>query len=192
MNIHRIYYPVMALGPGERIGIWTRGCRRRCPGCMSPELWEKAPDKEIPMAELKKRLQEMLDECFVEGVTISGGEPLEQEAELMELLEFLRARGVRDILLYTGLTRKQLGARARKLTKYATVVCGPYIREEDDGRALRGSSNQEFLFRSPEMQEQYEPWTYGPRLVQPVDEDDEMFLVGLVDPDAGERVLSGE
>ena len=144
------------------------------------------------MAELKKRLQEMLDECFVEGVTISGGEPLEQEAELMELLEFLRARGVRDILLYTGLTRKQLGARARKLTKYATVVCGPYIREEDDGRALRGSSNQEFLFRSPEMQEQYDPWTYGPRLVQPVDEDDEMFLVGLVDPDAGERVLSGE
>ena len=38
LSIARIYYPVKTLGPGNRIGIWTAGCPRRCSGCISPEL----------------------------------------------------------------------------------------------------------------------------------------------------------
>lgn len=188
MNIHRIYYPVLALGPGRRIGIWTRGCSRRCAGCMSPELWERDAACEISQPALQAALAHVLAARPVDGVTISGGEPLEQEDELMTLLAFLRDRQVEDILLYTGLTAGQLGPRAARLRQYATTVCGPYIKEENDGLPLRGSANQEILFASERMRERYLPLLAGPRTVQPVAGSRELFLIGILDaPAAGIR-----
>lgn len=183
MNIHRIYYPVLTLGPGRRLGIWTRGCHRQCPGCMSPELWVPSPSCEIRMDVLRQMLDRILQNRPVDGVTISGGEPLEQEAELMDLLAFLRSRSVADVLLYTGLTRAELGGRADLLTQSATVVCGPYIIERNDGQALRGSGNQEILFADERTRRRYAPLLAGPRAVQPVESARELFLIGILDRD---------
>lgn len=181
MNIHRIYYPVLALGPGRRLGIWTRGCSRQCPGCMSPELWSTDPEREISLPALKGIVGEILAARDVDGITISGGEPLEQEAELMELLAYLRQSGVDDILLYTGFGRAELGEREAALTRYATVICGPYIKKENDGSPLRGSANQEILFGGTQMEQRYRDVLAGPRTVQPVQSERELFLIGLLD-----------
>lgn len=180
MNIHRIFYPVLTLGPGRRLGIWTRGCRRQCPGCSSPELWQRDERREIPLPALLGALQRILADRPVDGVTISGGEPMEQRAELLVLLAALSDAGVEDILLYTGLTREELGADADLLRRCATVICGPYNMKENDGRALRGSANQEILFRNARMEERYREILTGPRTVQPVLGGHELFLIGIL------------
>ena len=35
--INKAHYPVTVLGSGQRIGIWFRGCRLHCPGCVSQD-----------------------------------------------------------------------------------------------------------------------------------------------------------
>ena len=51
IRLHRIYYPVTALGPGRRLGIWVQGCARRCPGCLSPEM-QPYTGAEIPVEQV--------------------------------------------------------------------------------------------------------------------------------------------
>lgn len=38
MQIDRLLYPVHSLGPGNRLVIWVRGCKKRCFNCANPEL----------------------------------------------------------------------------------------------------------------------------------------------------------
>ena len=33
MQIDRLLYPVHSLGPGNRLAIWVKGCRKRCFNC---------------------------------------------------------------------------------------------------------------------------------------------------------------
>ena len=34
------HFPVTALGPGPRLGLWVQGCHLACPGCMSRDTWD--------------------------------------------------------------------------------------------------------------------------------------------------------
>lgn len=148
---------------------------------MSPELREPDSAHEMPLDSLKDALRHILNTRPVDGVTISGGEPTEQEEELMDLLAFLAQMQVDDVLLYTGLTVPELGGRLQDLMRFASVVCGPYNKEENDGLPLRGSANQEILFRDEAMREKYLPLLSGPRTVQPVAGAQELFLIGILD-----------
>ena len=42
IGLNRVHFPVTALGPGRRVGIWLQGCSIRCPGCMSLDTWAPA------------------------------------------------------------------------------------------------------------------------------------------------------
>jgi len=82
----------------------------------------------------------------VDGFTITGGEPLEQAAPLLQLIAGLRKLALsdkgRDILLYTGYTWEMALKMAPAVLPLAdAVVSGPYMQ----GRplaTLRGSDNQ--------------------------------------------------
>ena len=181
MNIHRIYYPVLTLGPGRRIGIWTRGCTKHCPGCMSPELAIMEPRYEIPAAVLERTLTEIFRMQNVDGVTVSGGEPLDQYEDLLRLLGHL-AQYTEDILVYSGYTKKELGKeRFSALHEYASLILGPYRQAENDGRALRGSANQEIIYKDEKQKERYQKTVEGPRSLQPVAGRSELFLIGIMD-----------
>ena len=182
MNIHRLYYPVQTLGPGRRLGIWMRGCSKRCRGCLSPEMWDAVASCEWPLPLLLGTVDRILVSRPVDGVTISGGEPLQQKTELYALLHHLQAGGVEDILLYTGFTRTELGSELDQLLRYATVVLGPYDQREDDGGALRGSANQEIVYASPGMRDRYQPLLDGARTVQAVGGEHEVFMIGIPAP----------
>lgn len=118
----------------------------------------------------------------VDGVTISGGEPVDQTEELLHLLGFLT--GITDdVLLYTGYTGEELRRRGLLedlLERTAVLVCGPYDETCNDGLPLRGSSNQEVLFASGDVRRRYAPVLAGVREVQPVDADGDMFLIGIL------------
>ena len=86
---------------------------------------------------------------LVHGVTLSGGEPFSQPAELAELAKLLRAEGY-EVAAYTGYTFEQLmqgSAEQRLLLENIDVlVDGPFLIEERTLEArFRGSRNQRVL-----------------------------------------------
>lgn len=54
MQIDRLLYPVHSLGPGNRLVIWVRGCKKRCFNCANPELQFFNPKSEISMPIIKR------------------------------------------------------------------------------------------------------------------------------------------
>lgn len=169
MQIDRLYYPVKTLGPGQRIGIWTVGCPRRCPGCTSPELLLPNQEKEVPLSKIYKMLRSIPQP--VQGVTISGGEPFYQPDELAELVQYIRKNITADILVYTGYTLDELQAANSKaiqaiLATIAVLIDGAYQIEKNDNKPLRGSANQRLIFFNNEFRPAYEEIMLGRRQMQ--------------------------
>ena len=80
----------------------------------------------------------------IDGVTISGGEPFEQPVDLAALLKGLSTL-TDDIIVYTGYKLEELRSdpyASEALQHVGILIDGPYIKELDDGRGIRGSSNQ--------------------------------------------------
>jgi len=151
MLIARILSPVHSLGPGDRVCLWTQGCKKRCKGCISPEL-QPYTGNEIDEDVLAKILIQVARKNNCTGITISGGDPLEQSQALLKLLTLLRNE-FDDILVYTGFELQDIqdglvGIEAKKCLDYLDVLIdGKYIDELNyKDCVLRGSSNQNIHF----------------------------------------------
>ena len=151
MLIARILSPVHSLGPGDRVCLWTQGCKKRCKGCISPEL-QPYSGNEIDEDLLAKILIQVARKNNCTGITISGGDPLEQSQALLKLLTLLRNE-FDDILVYTGFELQDIqdglvGIDAKKCLDYLDVLIdGKYIDELNyKDCVLRGSSNQNIHF----------------------------------------------
>ena len=162
MRVGRVLYPIKALGPGERLGIWVQGCERRCEGCANPEL-QAMDGKEMPLPVLIAMCRAAIEDYHLTGITISGGEPMLQAEELAELLRSLRPL-CDDILLFTGYMPAELkrderrGAIEAVLANVDVLVDGVYIKERNRGEILRGSDNQVIHFLSDGVREKYEAY----------------------------------
>lgn len=154
MFVKYICYPVHVLGPGQRVGIWTAGCDKRCRGCMSPEMQTTEGCRDYDVSELAAMLGKISGK--IDGVTISGGEPFRQAKDLRKLVEHIRANVTDDIIVYTGYTFEELsrdptGDAAGVLENISVLIDGEYVDELNDGRGIRGSSNQRVIvFRNGE------------------------------------------
>ncbi|MCD9127659.1 4Fe-4S single cluster domain-containing protein [Luteimonas fraxinea] len=140
LDLSRAHFPVTALGPGRRLGIWFQGCGIRCPGCISADTWGPGRQR-TTVAQLVDRAQPWLAEA--DGVTISGGEPFDQPDALLELLASLRQRSDVDILVYSGHPLEALApwlARAEGLID--ALISEPFEQRAPQTTALRGSDNQ--------------------------------------------------
>ena len=170
MQIERIIADVETLGPGKRICIWVNGCKRRCKGCVSPELQAFQTKNECDVVGLLKKFRPNASTA----ITVSGGEPFEQTTELAELVKYLRGCGVEDILVYTGYTVEELRARETEtentlyiLNNIGVLIDGPYIDELNfDVGNLKGSENQRVIFMNPRLKKKYGGYTSDVRKMQ--------------------------
>jgi anaerobic ribonucleoside-triphosphate reductase activating protein len=185
MQIDRIIYPITTLGPGERLVIWTVGCTKHCEKCANPELWESNHEKDIAIDELVGAIKNNIGKRTVEGVTITGGDPLEQYEELCRLLPLLNEITA-DILIYTGYTIEQtvsiMPAEAwGEIKQYASVLIdGAYVDGLNDNEcALRGSKNQNIHFFDETKRELYMEYLAKGRTVQNVFYNNQMMSVGI-------------
>ena len=159
MQIEKSFYPITSLGPNNRLGIWTKGCVRKCKGCSNPETQAPSEAFEISIEDLLKSY----DFSVIDGVTISGGEPFMQLNELLRLLTILREKSVNDILVYTGYTYEELKNMNNPIideifSKISVLIDGPYIDELNDEHILKGSSNQRILYFDESLKNQYEEY----------------------------------
>ena len=136
-----------AEGPGRRYAVWVQGCTLACPGCCNPEMFAPRGGELIDVAAL---VEEIAATPGIEGLSILGGEPLQQAAPVALLAAEVRARGL-TVMLYTGYTVDEItSAEGRALLAACDlVVDGRYVREQPETRRRWiGSANQRLHFLS--------------------------------------------
>lgn len=181
LDVAQVLFPVRTLGSGERLCVWVRGCSRHCPDCASPEFQLRSGPG-IPIRQLLEQLPRF-PACT--GLTVSGGEPFDQVEGILELVRWFQANYSDDVLLYTGYMLQELHRRRQPQTEelihaVAAIVDGPYRKEENDGRGLRGSANQKlYVFRHPER---YADFLQTERKLQAFSTGERIVMVGIPDP----------
>ncbi len=183
MRIERAVNYVEALGPGRRLCVWVNGCSRRCKGCVSARLQvvDEGTEAEIEEYFFGYNLR------AIDGVTVSGGEPFEQIAELERLVKYFRRRGVKDILVYTGYTLEELQAKKderveRIFSQISVLIDGPYVAELDSGKGnLTGSENQRVHYLDESVRAAYEAYQTEKRSVQEMTLGNVLLGVGIPD-----------
>ena len=147
MNYAEIKKVDIANGPGVRVSLFVSGCRNHCKGCFNPETWDFDYGRPFTR-ETEDEIIEALRPSWIQGLSILGGEPTEEENAAV-LIPFLkRVRAVlpdKDIWLYSGYTYEALLDK-EILTLVDVLVDGPFLLElKDAGLAFRGSRNQRII-----------------------------------------------
>ena len=179
MYIKRVCYPVTVLGPGNRIGIWVTGCERDCADCLSPELRSMKSGAQVSVSQILNMVSRLPSQP--DGFTISGGEPFLQSQELDELTSHL-SKFTDDIIIYTGFTLEQLREQScasidAVLGRISVLIDGEYVAQFNDGRGIRGSSNQRIhIFKNAER---YESLDICVRTQQTFSYDGQILVVGI-------------
>lgn len=127
-------------GEGIRYVIFTQGCSHHCPGCHNPETWDYTGGYEVSVEELAEDIRKRR---MIDGITLSGGDPMEQEAECLALLDLLS--GV-NVWVYTGYEWEEIADM--ELAKRAdAVVVGKFVNSLRCDGKYYGSSNQRIVRR---------------------------------------------
>jgi anaerobic ribonucleoside-triphosphate reductase activating protein len=138
-----------AEGPGARYALWLQGCSIRCPGCCNPQLFEPSGGVLVSPSLLVSEMASVRDE--LEGVTLLGGEPMDQAEALLPLLHGARGLGL-SVLLFSGFTLDELRARCEPavqdvLAAVDVLVDGRYdASRPETERRWAGSTNQAFHY----------------------------------------------
>jgi anaerobic ribonucleoside-triphosphate reductase activating protein len=184
LNLARLAYPVTALGFGNRIAIWFQGCSIHCPGCMSKDTWEANDGRRVALKSLEDRIAPLVTKDL-DGVTISGGEPFEQPAELFALLRSLRTQHLaddQDILLFSGFRLPLIRKHWPEILELAdALISGPFVRAAGSGGLWQGSANQVLTKLTPLGEARYESGAIppdAPSLQMSID-DDRVWIIGV-------------
>jgi anaerobic ribonucleoside-triphosphate reductase activating protein len=146
MNIAHIEEHSFIYGPGCRFVIWVQGCSIHCKGCWNKEMWSFKTKNEISVSELMKRISN--EASTIEGITILGGEPLDQFDEILELLKHCKNIQL-STMLFTGYEMTEIAKKQMTsiLDNLDILITGRYDKTK---RTLNhqwiGSTNQEIHF----------------------------------------------
>lgn len=161
MNYASIRTCDIANGEGVRVTLFVSGCTHRCKGCFNPAQWDFNYGEPFTR-EVEDRILGLLDQPFIAGLSILGGEPMEP-ANQRALLPFLRRfrekfGDMKTLWVYTGCVLDvstfnlqpstfNLEGTTKELPRMIDVlVDGPFVEElKDISLQFRGSSNQRIL-----------------------------------------------
>lgn len=134
-------------GPGLRFTVFVQGCPHHCPGCHNPETHDPNGGYET---DTEKLITQMKKNPLLSGLTLSGGEPMEQPEACLELAKAAHSMGL-NVWCYTGYTWEELieernQNRMNLLEEVDKLVDGPFVLNQ---RSLdldfRGSKNQRII-----------------------------------------------
>jgi len=148
-------------GSGLRVVLWLSGCSHRCKGCQNPQTWD-ANSGILFDESAKEELFRELDNDYISGLTLTGGDPL-FESNLDGVLDLVTEINKRynisqdtheirlsiprkSIWLYTGFIWEEIRngnmedglkygewtKRAKIITECDVLVDGKYIDSQRD------------------------------------------------------------
>jgi anaerobic ribonucleoside-triphosphate reductase activating protein len=139
--VHAIEPRSRANGPGARFVVWLQGCTLGCPGCFNPTTHDPAGGHETTVDEIATQLARTTG---IEGLSLSGGEPLQQAEAAIALLDAARALGL-STLAFSGYTLDEIRALPHGpavLDRLDVLIDGRYVASDRLATGLRGSANQ--------------------------------------------------
>lgn len=137
-------------GPGVRYVIFTSGCAMRCQFCHNPDTWNMTAGTPYTADELLEKAVKYRSYWGNKGgITVSGGEPLQQIDFVTELFAKAKALGIHTTLDTSGnpFTKKEpFFGRFMELMKYTDLVLLD-IKHIDEAQheKLTGCTNQNIL-----------------------------------------------
>jgi len=137
----------IANGEGVRVSLFVSGCRNHCKGCQNPETWDFSYGQPFTK-KTEDEIIEALRPSWIQGLSVLGGEPCEEENECV-LIPFLkrvkRECPNSDTWLFSGYTYEML--QGSEILQYVDVlVDGPFLLEQKNiSLQFRGSRNQRIL-----------------------------------------------
>lgn len=131
-------------GEGIRYVIFTQGCPHHCVGCHNPQTHSFDGGKLV-------LIEDILDDIskrkkWIDGITISGGEPFCQADQCSIIAERAQELGL-TVWCYTGYLFESLYKQGAELLKHIDVlVDGPFVQDEKSLELnFRGSCNQRVI-----------------------------------------------
>lgn len=156
MNYAAIKPVDVANGPGVRVSLFVSGCTHRCKGCFNEVAWDFNYGSRF-QEETERQIIKLLNPDHIAGLSLLGGEPLEQQnrSALLSLVKKVHMElPEKTIWCYTGYRLEDIisrmmpeSAKMQELLGYIDVlVDGEFIEAQKDlNLRFRGSRNQRIL-----------------------------------------------
>lgn len=149
MNYAAIKKTDIANGPGVRVSLFVSGCRRHCKNCFNSETWDFNYGNQFAKNTMSTIIG-ALNQDYIEGFSILGGEPFEPENRetVLNIVRKVKEEfPQKTIWCYSGFTFEELIDSARNILEYIDVlVDGEFIDEKKNLRLkFRGSENQRII-----------------------------------------------
>jgi anaerobic ribonucleoside-triphosphate reductase activating protein len=132
-------------GKGLRTVIFFQGCPDHCEGCHNAKLLPFEGGKSYTPEMLAREILAKMTPIH-KGVTFSGGDPLAQSEELLQVIKILRKEKPNlNIWTYTGYLFEEVKSYP-VLKEIDVLVDGPFILSKRDiSLPFRGSANQRII-----------------------------------------------
>ena len=153
MKYHNITKDDMRNGDGLRVVLWVSGCEHHCPGCHNPCTWDINSVLDFT-EETKAELFKELDKPYIDGITLSGGDPLHtaNRKDISGLIIEIREKyPEKTIWLYTGYDYEEISTLPL-LQRIDVIVTGKYMADlRDENYEWAGSTNQKVIRLTEEI-----------------------------------------
>lgn len=133
-------------GPGIRLVIFTQGCFHNCAQCHNQDTHDPAGGQ---LMETDEILHMIKKNPLLDGVTLSGGEPLLHTEALAKLAKEVKQLGL-NVISYTGFVWEDLMKNKKHFIDYLSqvdvLIDGPFkIEVRSLNLSFRGSTNQRVI-----------------------------------------------
>lgn len=146
MNIAHIEEHSFIYGPNCRFVIWVQGCSIRCKGCWNKDMWAFEDKIILSVQDLLHKIEN--EKGFIDGITLLGGEPLDQFHEISELVNESRKLGL-STMLFTGYKMTEIAEKEMTsiLDHLDILITGRFDKTKRTmNHQWIGSTNQEIHF----------------------------------------------
>lgn len=147
MNYHNITKDDMLNGDGLRVVLWVSGCNHHCKNCHNIITWDAKDGLPFDKG-AEQELFEQLQQQYISGITLSGGDPLfpDNRKEITALTDKIKKYfPQKTIWCYTGYLWEEV-KQLEVMKNIDVLVDGKFVEELSDPQLhWKGSSNQRVI-----------------------------------------------
>ncbi|WP_455793420.1 anaerobic ribonucleoside-triphosphate reductase activating protein [Clostridium butyricum] len=150
MYYSKIKFNDVANGPGLRLSLFTSGCTHHCKGCFQPETWNFKNGEPFTL-ETQKYIIEKSKNKYIAGLSLLGGDPLDNVDGILPLLQEYRKTfaATKSIWLWTGNLFEEIlkdDLKSKVLPFIDVIIDGKFEENlKDITLKYKGSTNQRVI-----------------------------------------------